>query len=270
MQISFTHRRDDSTEQRAGGKVTGMTLPAPSHPPATAELPAPHGHDREPLVAAMFDRIAPTYDCLNDVISFGMHRAWKRKAVNALQLKAGQTVLDVCTGTGDLLTYLGNVLGPQGHLVGVDVSADMLAVAKKRFGTTVTLHQASALQLPLQDNSMDAAIVSFGLRNVDDVPKAISEMARVLKPGGHMVSLDTTPDPWLPGYWWYFDTIMPLVGRLMSGDVGAYQYLSESSKRFSPPAQLAEWFQASGLTNISVRRLAFGSVAIICGQKPAG
>jgi demethylmenaquinone methyltransferase/2-methoxy-6-polyprenyl-1,4-benzoquinol methylase len=231
------------------------------------DLPAPEGQHREPLVAAMFDRIAPTYDCLNDVISFGMHRAWKRQAVKALHLSAGQTALDVCTGTGDILAYLAPQVGPHGQLVGVDVSSDMLAVAHKRFGTAVTLHHASALALPLKDNSVDAAIVSFGLRNVDDVPKAISEMARVLKPGGNMVSLDTTPDPWLPGYWWYFDTIMPLVGRLMSGDVGAYQYLSESSKRFAPPSQLAEWFEASGLTNVSVRRLAFGSVALICGQK---
>ncbi|MDH4379511.1 MAG: bifunctional demethylmenaquinone methyltransferase/2-methoxy-6-polyprenyl-1,4-benzoquinol methylase UbiE [Vampirovibrionales bacterium] len=233
------------------------------------ELPAPQGQHREPLVAAMFNRIAPTYDCLNDVISFGMHRVWKRQAVKALHLKAGQTVLDVCTGTGDLLAYLAPAVGPSGKLIGVDVSADMLAVAQKRFGTVATLHHASALALPLASASVDAAMVSFGLRNVDDVPQAISEMARTLKPGGIMVSLDTTPDPWLPGYWWYFDTIMPLVGRFMSGDVGAYQYLSESSKRFAPPSQLALWFEESGLENVCAKRLAFGSVALIVGQKPA-
>jgi demethylmenaquinone methyltransferase/2-methoxy-6-polyprenyl-1,4-benzoquinol methylase len=196
-----------------------------------------------------------------------MHRGWKRQAVKALQLKTGQTVLDVCTGTGDLLAYLMPAVGSNGQVIGVDVSADMLAVAQQRFGNSVTLHHASALTLPLADASVDAAIVSFGLRNVDDVPKAIAEMARVVYPGGFVVSLDTTPEPWLPGYWWYFDTIMPLVGRALSGDVGAYQYLSESSKRFASPTQLAHWFEASGLKDVSVRRLAFGSVALIVGHK---
>ncbi|MFN8614750.1 MAG: bifunctional demethylmenaquinone methyltransferase/2-methoxy-6-polyprenyl-1,4-benzoquinol methylase UbiE [Vampirovibrionales bacterium] len=243
---------------------------SPANSPCTLAPQAPpaSGHNREPLVAAMFDRIAPTYNCLNDVISFGLHRHWKHQAVQALALKPGQTVLDVCTGTGDLLAPLKQAVGKTGTCLGVDVSSDMLAIAQQRFGQTVTLQQASALQLPYPTHSVDGAIVSFGLRNVDDIPQAIREMARVVKPGGRVVSLDTTPDPWLPGYWWYFEHIMPLIGRLLSGDSGAYAYLSQSSRRFAPPHQLAEWFSQAGLTHITVTRLAFGSVALVCGTQP--
>ena len=158
-----------------------MSFPAPPSTPSSIELPAPQGKNREPLVAAMFDRIAPTYDCLNDVISFGMHRGWKRQAVKALQLQAGQTVLDVCTGTGDLLAYLKPAVTASGDVIGVDVSADMLGVAQQRFGNSVTLHHASALTIPLASDSVDAAIVSFGLRNVVDRERALKEFHRGLR-----------------------------------------------------------------------------------------
>lgn len=222
-------------------------------------------------VQQMFNRIAPTYDLLNDCISFGMHRQWKRQACKMLCLQPGAQVLDVCTGTGDLTALLRQHVGTTGTVVGIDFSEEMLTVARKRFSNTqnVTFQQGDALALPLETNRFDGAIVSFGLRNVADISQAVAEMVRVIKPGGWVVNLDTAPNPSLPGYWFYFSKVMPLLGRLLSMDPTAYGYLSSSTRSFLEPPELAALFKAQGLVNVSIRPLAFGSVSVQAGQKPA-
>lgn len=234
------------------------------------EAPKVSGENREADVAAMFNRIAATYDRLNDCISLGMHRGWKARAIQHLHLQPGHHVLDVATGTGDLAQRILTKVGANGHVTGVDISDDMLAVARHRLrnNTNVSFELGSAMALPYGDNTFDSAIISFGLRNVDNTQQVITEMARVVEPGGWVVNLDTAPDPWLPGFWWYFSLVMPTVGRLISGDTAAYKYLCESTRAFATPAELANQFQHAGLANIITQRLAFGSTAIIAGQKP--
>ncbi len=234
----------------------------------------PNNLPKSQQVRQMFDRLAPSYDRLNDCISMGMHRLWKRQACRLLQLKPGDQALDVCTGTGDLVTYLLNQVGPTGQVVGVDFSEEMLKLARKRFSGThqALFQQGDATALPYEDNRFDGAIVSFGLRNVTDIPKAVAEMARVVKPGGWVVNLDTAPTPKLPGYWFYFSKIMPWMGRLFSKDARAtadYRYLSESTKHFLQPEELTRLFQQAGLVNVSTKTMSMGAVSIQVGQKHA-
>lgn len=252
-----------------------MTHPAIDHlqqvtPQQSAEPLTPEIKAQQ--VQAMFDRIARTYDLLNDCISFGMHRQWKRQAVQQLHLPQNGQVLDVCTGTGDLVGYLHETLGPEGQVTGLDFSAEMLSLARKRFPESaygnITFQQGDAMSLPYADNSFDGAIVSFGLRNIVDIPKAIAEMTRVVKPGGWVVNIDTCPKPTLPGYWLYFKTVMPIVGKLFSMDPTAYQYLCESTEKFLTPEQLTNVFQEAGLNRAGHKNLMFASVSMQFGQKP--
>lgn len=223
-------------------------------------------------IESMFDRIAGTYDMLNDCISFGMHRGWKKKACERLQLNPGNHVLDVCTGTGDLIQYLLKIVGPSGRVTGLDFSMEMLYRAEERYREhpgekQITLQQGDALALPYADNTFDGAVISFGLRNVVDIPKAIAEMTRVIKPGGWVVNLDTCPVPKLPGFKLYFNNIMPLIGRAFSLDPEAYAYLSKSTEGFLRPDQLKTVFESVSLQHVRVEQLAFGAASLQAGQK---
>lgn len=218
----------------------------------------------------MFDRIAGTYDTLNDWISMGFHKQWKNVACRRLQLATGDKALDVCTGTGDLIAYLLPLVGLQGSVDGLDFSEKMLSHARTRYQgqSNVTLTQGDALALPYPDNTFNAAIISFGLRNVTDIPQALREMHRVIKPGGWMVNLDTSPTPMLPGMNFYFSKIMPLIGGALAKDSQAYQYLSESTRHFLTPAQLKQAFEAAGCVHVTSETLMLGSVSLQAGQKP--
>jgi demethylmenaquinone methyltransferase / 2-methoxy-6-polyprenyl-1,4-benzoquinol methylase len=223
-------------------------------------------------VQNMFDQLASRYDLLNQVISMGMHWGWKRKAVAALGLRPGDAVLDVCTGTGDNLGLLRQVVGSQGQVVGLDFSANMLAMAQQRYAQTdpaLQLHQGDAMALPFADDSFEGVLISFGLRNVADRTICLAELARVVKPGGHVVNLDTTPDPWLPGFTWYFKHVVPKVGGLLAGNAPAYAYLAQSSAAFLAPKQLIPLFAQTGLQSVYAKRMGFGSVAMVVGSKAA-
>lgn len=221
-------------------------------------------------VEQMFDRIAISYDRLNDWISMGFHKQWKRKACQKLQLRPGHQALDVCTGTGDLIAYLLPLVGQQGQVCGLDFSAQMLSFAQQRYQaqSQVSLTQGDALALPYEDHRFDGAIISFGLRNVTDIPKALAEMYRVIKPGGWMVNLDTAPKPLLPGMQFYFSKIVPLLGGLLAQDAQAYQYLSTSTRHFLTPQQLKLLFEQVGCVNVESQTLMLGSVSLQAGQKP--
>ncbi len=250
-----------------------MTL---SSPPSTHDsqetppMPATQGGHRAQAVSGMFNRIASTYDVLNDVMTLGLHRHWKVQAVQKLQLTSGQSVLDVCTGTGDFARNLIPLVGEQGQITGVDFSSEMLAIAEKRFGylANVCFEQGDALALPFEDNRFDGAIIGFGLRNVESIPRCISEMARVVKPGGWVVNLDTSPKTKIPGFWPLFSMVMPVIGHLVSNDAKAYRYLGQSTLDFPPPEIIAETFFKAGLTQVKVSSMAFGTVAIQAGQVP--
>lgn len=235
--------------------------------------PEPHddsaGKDQQ--VRAMFNRIARTYDLLNDCISFGMHRLWKRRACRLLALSPGDRVLDVCTGTGDLTGYLLKHVETAGEVVGLDFSEDMLAIGQKRFGhhDNVRFVPGDAMALPFEDGCFDGAIVAFGLRNVTDIQRAVDEMARVVKPGGWIINLDTNPKPNIPGFWLYFSVIMPLIGRLFSMDASAYHYLSRSTRNFLPPEALKQVFERAGLTQVESRGWMLGMASMQRGRKPS-
>ncbi len=220
-------------------------------------------------VQRMFDRLAPRYDLLNDWISMGMHRIWKRLACQKLQLQPGDRVLDVCTGTGDLTGLLQKLVGETGFVEGLDFSEDMLIQARQRFQGFSNIHftQGDALSLPYPDHAFDGAIISFGLRNVTDIPRALAEMHRVLKPGSRMVNLDTCPTPEWPILNLYISQIIPRLGRLLAGDEAAYRYLSESTRHFLTPAELKIAFETAGCTEVESQMLILGLASLQVGRK---
>jgi demethylmenaquinone methyltransferase/2-methoxy-6-polyprenyl-1,4-benzoquinol methylase len=234
----------------------------------------PEGIKKADFVHALFNAIAKRYDLLNDCISFGMHRKWKQEAVSRLNLQAGDAALDVCTGTGDLLSLLLKTVGTTGSVTGLDFSEEMLAVAQQRYASFVqaknpalTLVQGDAMALPFADNTFNAGIVSFGLRNVTMVETAVAELVRVVKPGGIVLNLDTCPQVLLPGFDIYFSKVMPFFGKLLAGNQSAYQYLQASSKNFLTPEALQHLFTQCGLETVTVKRTGFGSVAMVYGIK---
>jgi ubiquinone/menaquinone biosynthesis methyltransferase len=218
----------------------------------------------------MFDRIAGRYDLMNSVMSAGLHHRWRGRAVELAEVGPGARALDVCCGTGDLALALHDVAGLRGEVVGLDFSAPMLEIARQKTaarGAEIEYLEGNALELPFEDGRFDAATVGFGIRNVVDLPRAIAEMRRVVRPGGRVVVLEiTTPDrpplSWFYGLW--FDRIVPLLGRL-TGEEDAYSYLPESVKRFPPAAGLAKQMHDAGLRDVHYLLLAGGIVAIHAG-----
>lgn len=226
------------------------------------------------FVEGLFNRIAPRYDLLNDCISLGLHRFWKQAAVDALGLQPANQVVDVCTGTGDLVAPLLAAVSVSGNaggsVVGVDFSDAMLSVARKRYAKEerVRFVQGDALALPLEIASVDAGIVAFGLRNVSSIDAALAELHRVVRVGGRVASLDTVPNPPLLGFTAYFKHLMPLVAAFLSGRRQEYQYLQASTETFDSPEALKARFEAAGFHRVSIQRLGFGTVALVVGEKP--
>ncbi len=236
-----------------------------------AVLPEPQAAQTAKAVQVqrMFDRISARYDCLNDWISLGMHRRWKRFACAALQLQPGMRALDVCTGTGDLAGLLLSAVGETGQVDGLDFSPDMLTVARQRFADDARIRfvQGDALALPYPDDTFDGVTISFGLRNVTNIPQALSEMRRVLKPGGRLVNLDTCPAPrWSPQHL-YMTYIVPRFGALLAGDAAAYDYLSRSTAHFLTPPQLKTMFESIGFQRVQTRSFLFGAASLQVGEK---
>ena len=225
----------------------------------------PTASEKPRFVAAMFGRIAGRYDLMNTIMTLGRDDAWRH--LLARSVGKPRTVLDVGTGTGKLASQLAAQL-PQARIVGVDFSEPMLrASATPR---TTPLAAADALMLPFPDDSFDAVTSAFLVRNLADVRAGIVEQARVLRSGGSLVVLDTTPGPhnWLrPLARLYFDRVVPLLGRLIAGDAAAYTYLPASSAAFLEPEDLAQVLCMHGLQDPTVRRLALGCVAVVSARK---
>jgi demethylmenaquinone methyltransferase/2-methoxy-6-polyprenyl-1,4-benzoquinol methylase len=237
----------------------------------------PGASEKAEYVHRQFERIANRYDLTNDVISLGMHRSWKWQAVEALGLKTHNSYLDVCCGTGDLALVIAKRLSERGRITGVDFSANMLAVAQQR-GRRATrsglVHcqlewkQGDALDLPFAENTFHGAVISFGLRNLTDLVAGLKQMARVVKPGGHVVNLDLghpTLPLFAPMFLSYFRHVVPVIGSILQNDRQAYTYLPESLNTYPKPEELTEMFIKAGLTEVKWRPLALGSVALHVG-----
>lgn len=218
----------------------------------------------------MFDRIAPIYERMNTVMTGGLDARWRRDALRATGLGRGMAAVDVACGSGSLTRLLGRAVGPSGSVLGVDLSEAMLREAARPAGhSSIRYELGDAMSLPLEDGTVDAATIAFGLRNVADYRACLAELVRVTRPGGRVVVLEiATPSGgmgrWIAELW--FRRIVPLIGRLAGGG-SAYRYLPESVRRYPPPEAIAEHLRSVGLAGVRWRRLALGMVTLHAGRK---
>ncbi|MGH2767825.1 MAG: ubiquinone/menaquinone biosynthesis methyltransferase [Actinomycetota bacterium] len=227
-----------------------------------APEPLPVGEEKVRAVREMFDTIAPRYDLLNRILTFGMDISWRRRTVQGLRLPKGSLVLDLACGTGDLCREL-RMAGYRA--VGFDNSAGMLAAARTR----VPLLLADALSLPVRAGEADGITCGFALRNVADLGRLFSEMARVLRPGGRIGLLETAqPEAALPRllHRLYFYRVVPIVGGLLS-DRAAYTYLPRSSAYLPEAPELIQMLRSCGFATIARRRLGLGAAQLVTGTK---
>lgn len=223
--------------------------------------------DKKPAdVAAMFDEVAPTYDLTNDLLSLGQSRLWRSRVAKAVASKSGQTILDLAAGTGSSSIAFAK---PGVKVIATDFSEGMLAEGRKRH-PELDFRFADATKLPFENESVDAVTISFGLRNVVDVPKALGEMLRVLKPGGRVVICEFSKVtlPVLKQFYnFYLTRILPKVSGLASKTPEAYSYLADSIVAWPDQAGLAVELIDAGFENVSYKNLSFGVVAIHLGFK---
>jgi demethylmenaquinone methyltransferase/2-methoxy-6-polyprenyl-1,4-benzoquinol methylase len=236
----------------------------------TVQSPTDKAPDR---IAGMFDAIAPRYDLLNRLLSAGIDRRWRSLAIRSLGLKGNETLIDICSGTGDVA--LAAVAGGAGRVIGVDFAGAMLAlgvdkIRKAGVARSVAMVRGDAMCLPVPAGCADAVAVAFGIRNVEKPEVACVEMARVLKPGGRLAILEFSV-PRFPGvsrlYQWYFTRVLPLVGRMISGHRAAYSYLPASVGTFPPPPAFMELLRRSGFAEVAAVSLTFGIVQLYTARK---
>lgn len=230
---------------------------------------------KEQFVHNLFSTIAHRYDLLNSLLSFNRDRYWRTFAVNQAALQPGQRGLDVCCGTGLMTIEQARRVEPEGRVVGLDFCQNMLDIAvgniaKTPYGPVIELVQGNAMALPFEDDSFDCATIGFALRNVPDIKAVLSEMRRVVRPGGRVVSLELAK-PETPGfkqlYYLYFEQILPLIGKLGIGIDGPYQWLPESLRRFPHQAEVCRFFGDVGLKEARYYELTGGIVAVHTGVK---
>jgi demethylmenaquinone methyltransferase/2-methoxy-6-polyprenyl-1,4-benzoquinol methylase len=225
-------------------------------------------------IAGMFDAIAPRYDLLNHVLSLGLDRRWRDRAVDELRLSPGARVLDLCTGTADLaLAILRKV--PGASVVGVDFAGAMLRLGQVKISRldlnqSIRLVRGDAARIPVGTATCDAATVAFGIRNVSEPELALAEISRILRPSGRLAILEFG-QPAIPGirtlYTWYFRYILPAVGRRVSKHNSAYSYLPASVGTFPPPPEFAGIIAKHGFSNVRAVSLTFGIVYLYIAEK---
>jgi demethylmenaquinone methyltransferase/2-methoxy-6-polyprenyl-1,4-benzoquinol methylase len=233
--------------------------------------------DKQALVDDVFHSVAPRYDLMNDLMSLGLHRAWKDALVTALDPpKSGPfALLDIAGGTGDIAFRALKGGGDQTRATVCDINADMLAVGRERaearhLGDAITFTEGNAEALPFADRSFDAVTIAFGIRNVPRIDVALAEAFRVLRIGGKFLCLEfSTVD--VPGldrlYDFYSFNVIPALGRAVAGDAESYRYLVESIRRFPKPEAFAAMLRAAGFQRVSYRQMTGGIVALHCGWR---
>lgn len=226
---------------------------------------------RPERVRAMFSRIAHRYDLLNRLMTGGQDILWRREVIRRAGLKPGHRLLDIGAGTGDLaLEALRQQ--PLAQVVAADFTLPMMLVGRRRSGSHRLLWAAAdTLNLPFPEASFDAVVSGFLLRNVADLPRALAEQFRVLKPGGHWLALETVPPPrnllW-PFIAFHFRVVIPLMGRLIAGDADAYRYLPRTSEQFQSASEMLGLLRDTGFEDVGARLRMFKTVAIYWGSKP--
>lgn len=231
--------------------------------------------EKQARVADVFTSVAKKYDIMNDLMSFGIHRLWKRYAISLSGVRAGQHVLDIAGGTGDLAKVFSREVGRSGHVVLSDINEAMLEVGRERLlnagcnNVDFVLANAETLA-PFDDNSFDLLTISFGLRNVTDKDAALRSMYRVLKPGGRLLILEFSKpifEPLSKAYDIYSFTALPVMGKLVAGDSESYQYLAESIRMHPNQQTLKQMMETAGFENCDYHNLTAGIVAVHRGFK---
>lgn len=228
--------------------------------------------EKEGKVREVFDSVAPKYDLMNDVLSFGMHRLWKRHTITKANIKPGMRILDIASGTGDLALKFSALAGKSGEVWATDINREMLSLGARRFasaGAACHVALCDSEQLPFPDNTFDVVTVSFGLRNMTHKECALAEMCRVTKPGGRTLVLEFSKvDAWLaPFYDFYSFKFMPWLGSKIAGDRASYEYLVESIRRHPPQAEIARMMRGAGFSRVVWENLTFGICALHVGEK---
>ncbi|AWL13250.1 Demethylmenaquinone methyltransferase [Saliniradius amylolyticus] len=227
------------------------------------------------MVADVFHSVAAKYDVMNDLMSMGIHRLWKRFTIDCSGVRRGQTVLDLAGGTGDLTAKFSRMVGPEGKVILADINNAMLKVGRDKLRDNgivgnVDYVQANAEELPFPDNSIDVITIAFGLRNVTDKDKALHSMYRVLKPGGRLLVLEFSK-PVHEGLNKVYDVysfhILPKMGQLVAGDADSYQYLAESIRMHPDQETLKNMMEQAGFEQTSYHNLTGGIVALHRGFK---
>jgi demethylmenaquinone methyltransferase/2-methoxy-6-polyprenyl-1,4-benzoquinol methylase len=234
--------------------------------------------DKSPTrIAGMFDAIAPRYDLLNGVLSGGLDRYWRRRAIQSLGFTGVETLLDVCTGTGDVAIAAARARRGAKRVLGLDFAGAMLARAlektqARQLGTRVQVVRGDAMHLPVPNNTVDGVTIAFGIRNVAVPEAACAELLRVLRPGGRLAILEFGL-PIIPAvrplYLWYFRQVLPRIGRMVSRHDGAYSYLPASVGAFPWGDAFAQILREQGFNNVRARPLTFGIVYLYTASKSA-
>lgn len=230
---------------------------------------------KQGLVADVFHSVAAKYDVMNDLMSFGIHRLWKRYTIDCSGVRPGQKVLDIAGGTGDLTAQFSRRVGPSGEVVLADINNSMLTVGRDKLRNqgivgNVRYVQANAEALPFPDDTFDIITIAFGLRNVTDKAKALASMLRVLKPGGRLLVLEfskPTQELMNQAYDFYSFNVLPKMGKLVAGDADSYQYLAESIRMHPDQETLKGMMEGVGFEQVSYDNLTGGIVALHRGYK---
>lgn len=236
--------------------------------------PYHQGGEKGEQVEQMFDHIAPTYDLLNHALSMGIDKGWRRRAIDALGQKHPRRILDIATGTGDFAILSAQRIKPH-SLVGADISEGMMQVAREKvqkmgLQDTITFQRQDCLHLTFQDASFEAVTVAYGVRNFQDLDAGLREIHRVLTPGGHLLIVELASPPHFPMkqlFWLYSHVVMPLVGRLVSGDARAYSYLPTTMEAFPQGEVMEGILQKAGFSSVYWRRFTFGICTMYLAQK---
>jgi demethylmenaquinone methyltransferase/2-methoxy-6-polyprenyl-1,4-benzoquinol methylase len=228
--------------------------------------------DKAKRVRGVFDSVAPKYDVMNDLMSVGLHRAWKSYTVMVANLREGDKVLDIAGGTGDLAKAFAKIVGKVGQVVHTDINEAMLSTGRNRMldaGLVLPTLVCDAEKLPFADNYFDLVSVAFGLRNMTHKELALAEMNRVLAPGGKLLVLEFSKvaPPLEKVYDWYSFKVLPLLGKLVAGDDASYRYLAESIRMHPGQQELKSMMQEVGFGHVDFHNLTGGVVALHVGIK---